>query len=460
MGRLLTLPLASSDEALLRAHPRPKTRGDCIDGPRPCPWVGCRHHLYLDVLPGSGELKIRLGGEPEDLPEDRSCALDVADRGGATLDDLAQLAGLTRERMRQIEAKAIARLRRASSFSSTSAGTLREFCDVVDFETATSLGASEGGLAASSIQSGRADEGDHEEAQADADAPLRVSFAEDSVAAERVVLAMVWRAYLRKSVEDGFEIDRKARGTLSPELAAVTALTTAELDDRDRGRRARAFSERPPPAPSRNTRDTRDMRDMRDRSGTNDTRHDKEAMMTAKTRTKGALLEVVQIAYGDELDRLGRPPTAREIFEHLGKTQGRSVNNVYGAIRRLEQKGVLPSRPSRPQPQAESITSQSEVGDMDEAAASRPKGRGKRIAPPRTDRSADMPAASAESAATAMRSLFTPSETTRSLVPATSTQLALATDARSALVEALTALRDDHRRRADAIEAALTAITT
>ncbi len=28
---------------------RPKTRGECASGPRPCPWVSCRHHLYLDV---------------------------------------------------------------------------------------------------------------------------------------------------------------------------------------------------------------------------------------------------------------------------------------------------------------------------------------------------------------------------------------------------------------------------
>ena len=24
---------------------RPRTRGDCVNGIRPCPWVGCGHHL-------------------------------------------------------------------------------------------------------------------------------------------------------------------------------------------------------------------------------------------------------------------------------------------------------------------------------------------------------------------------------------------------------------------------------
>ena len=28
---------------------RPITRADCIDGPRPCPWVSCRHHLLLEI---------------------------------------------------------------------------------------------------------------------------------------------------------------------------------------------------------------------------------------------------------------------------------------------------------------------------------------------------------------------------------------------------------------------------
>lgn len=31
------------------AVPRPRTRGDCLAEARPCPWVGCRHHLLLEV---------------------------------------------------------------------------------------------------------------------------------------------------------------------------------------------------------------------------------------------------------------------------------------------------------------------------------------------------------------------------------------------------------------------------
>src|SRR4029077_6719314 len=27
---------------------RPRPRGDCVGGERPCPFVSCAHHLYLD----------------------------------------------------------------------------------------------------------------------------------------------------------------------------------------------------------------------------------------------------------------------------------------------------------------------------------------------------------------------------------------------------------------------------
>jgi len=30
---------------------RPRTRRDCEDGPRPCPWLSCRHHLIGVTTP-------------------------------------------------------------------------------------------------------------------------------------------------------------------------------------------------------------------------------------------------------------------------------------------------------------------------------------------------------------------------------------------------------------------------
>lgn len=87
---------------------RPRARGDCADIERPCPFVSCRYNLYLDVGP-TGSIKLNFPDlEPGELTE--SCALDVAEHGGETLDFVAELMNLTRERARQIEVKAKCRL--------------------------------------------------------------------------------------------------------------------------------------------------------------------------------------------------------------------------------------------------------------------------------------------------------------------------------------------------------------
>lgn len=87
---------------------RPRTRGECLGGPRPCPWVGCRHHLYLDVSKAGGLKFVWPGIEPEGLAD--SCALDVADRGAHTLEATGACLNVTRERVRQIETRAIQRV--------------------------------------------------------------------------------------------------------------------------------------------------------------------------------------------------------------------------------------------------------------------------------------------------------------------------------------------------------------
>ena len=89
---------------------RPKTRAECVGGPRPCPWAGCRHHLYLDVNPETGSVRLNFPGvDLADMTE--TCALDVADRDGVTLDTVAAALNVTRERIRQIEALSLERLR-------------------------------------------------------------------------------------------------------------------------------------------------------------------------------------------------------------------------------------------------------------------------------------------------------------------------------------------------------------
>ena len=88
---------------------RPQTRADCIDGVRPCPWVSCRHNLYLDVTQAGG-LKLHFP-DKEAQEMEHSCALDVAEQGPVTLERIGGMLDLTRERVRQIESAALQRLR-------------------------------------------------------------------------------------------------------------------------------------------------------------------------------------------------------------------------------------------------------------------------------------------------------------------------------------------------------------
>ena len=88
---------------------KPAARADCVDGPRPCPYVSCQHHLYIDVSPRTGAIKLNFP-DLEVWNMGESCALDVADRGGTTLEDVGAIMNLTRERIRQVEVKALAKL--------------------------------------------------------------------------------------------------------------------------------------------------------------------------------------------------------------------------------------------------------------------------------------------------------------------------------------------------------------
>ena len=81
---------------------RPRTRAECRAGPRPCLYVSCRFHLYLDVNEHTGSIKLNFPDkEVWELCE--SCSLDIAERGGLTLDEFGALLNVTRERARQLE---------------------------------------------------------------------------------------------------------------------------------------------------------------------------------------------------------------------------------------------------------------------------------------------------------------------------------------------------------------------
>lgn len=98
----------------IEGHEYPQERGDCLPGGinemRPCPYAMCRHHLALEVDELNGNIKhnfpdVEIGEMTE------TCALDLADRGGMTLEEVAAAMNLTRERIRQLEQIAFRALR-------------------------------------------------------------------------------------------------------------------------------------------------------------------------------------------------------------------------------------------------------------------------------------------------------------------------------------------------------------
>jgi hypothetical protein len=102
---------------------KPRTRSECLEGLRPCPFVSCKHHLFIDVSARTGAIKLNFPDlEAWEMTE--SCALDVADRGGTTLEDVGAIMNLTRERIRQVEVKALAKLEALQDM-----GALRDYVD-------------------------------------------------------------------------------------------------------------------------------------------------------------------------------------------------------------------------------------------------------------------------------------------------------------------------------------------
>ena len=105
-------PTTPEEEAFLAQMEasRPKCRADCKTSRRPCLFISCKHHLYLDVNPVTGSIKINFPDKQVwELKE--TCALDVADRGGLTLEEVGDIMNLTRERIRQVESRGLTKRR-------------------------------------------------------------------------------------------------------------------------------------------------------------------------------------------------------------------------------------------------------------------------------------------------------------------------------------------------------------
>lgn len=102
----------------------PKTRAGCVNGPRPCPWLRCRYHMLQDLLPQIWRKPSRRPLGPDQLdPDDTdaavdylfkmpyTCVLDAVGPDSKTLEEVGQIFNITRERIRQLEARAVRRQR-------------------------------------------------------------------------------------------------------------------------------------------------------------------------------------------------------------------------------------------------------------------------------------------------------------------------------------------------------------
>lgn len=111
MKRRLAIVATSNAEVALGSfvfpehHDRPQTRAECRDGPRPCPFVGCRHHL-AEIWRNRGQ--VLEWTPPEGAP---TCSLDLADQGGMRQAEVAEAMGITRAAVSLVEIRALAKAR-------------------------------------------------------------------------------------------------------------------------------------------------------------------------------------------------------------------------------------------------------------------------------------------------------------------------------------------------------------
>ena len=77
----------------------PKTRADCVGGPRPCPWISCRYHLGLPH-----ETAKRRGSTS-------TCTLDLVADGPLPMSTIASELGVSITRVQQIETAALHKVR-------------------------------------------------------------------------------------------------------------------------------------------------------------------------------------------------------------------------------------------------------------------------------------------------------------------------------------------------------------
>ncbi len=91
-------------------EPLPRTRGECRNGIRPCPWASCRYHLAVSIA-SDGSMRQR--EDADDLADTTlpTCALDVAAQGAHRMTEIAEVMGTSRQRIEQVSTAALAKAR-------------------------------------------------------------------------------------------------------------------------------------------------------------------------------------------------------------------------------------------------------------------------------------------------------------------------------------------------------------
>jgi hypothetical protein len=116
---------------------RPVTRKDCLNVPRPCPWVSCRHHLAIGG-------RNRLRGGWQDRP---TCSLDLADEGPRGSRELGAILGISHQGVLNLEVLALAKARRILERAGLTFASLG--LDIIE-EASSRVGLSRGGKCAKS----------------------------------------------------------------------------------------------------------------------------------------------------------------------------------------------------------------------------------------------------------------------------------------------------------------------
>jgi len=216
----------SEEELLEVERSRPRTRGECGSVPRPCPYVGCKHNLYLEAHPRTGNLTyLNPSLAPEEVPPEKSCVLDVADTNpdGMSYDDIADVIGVSRERVRQLLEIAGSAMRKAAGSE-----LLEELCDSPGEqkgknETVKSLRFEEQPEGAEFVE---AEDGRLRPGYLDRESPLTLSLTAEAKHFDEDATRTVWRIFMRESIEAGYAPDvyngqQRQRGKLAEDLQAI-----------------------------------------------------------------------------------------------------------------------------------------------------------------------------------------------------------------------------------------------